>query len=239
MLRKTHLVILLILLSTGAAVADPELVVTETNFNFGRVGQNSIITHGFWLKSVGDETVRIKEVFPGCGCTKIPLPDSTLAPGDSLKLEIMLNTQRFFGFITKKPYIEINNTKQNLVHFHIYAEIVPDPATDSPLVLNPPSLDVSQFTVKPRRRAGFEIINKTPQTFKVTAIDTTAPGFTVYLPSEIGPNATASGKILVNEDAITDSFQKSFTFEATSTEQRLRYTIPVMRIYRPKDIGGK
>ena len=239
MLRKSHVITILILLFATAAVAAPELIVTETEFNYGRVPQQSVITHGFWLKSVGDETVRIKEVFPGCGCTKIPLTDSTLAPGDSLKLEIILNTQRFFGFVTKKPYIEINNEQQNLVHFHIYAEVITNPAIDSPLVLTPSQLDVSQFTVKPRRRATFDITNKTSQTFKVVAIDTTAPGFTVELPAEVGPNATAQGKILVNEDAITDSFQKSFTFEATSSEQRVRYTIPVLRIYRPKDIGGE
>lgn len=237
--RKTHLVILLVLLGVVVAQAEPKLIVTETEFNYGKVAQQSELSHGFWLKSVGDDTVRILEVFPGCGCTQIPLPDSTLAPGDSLELEIILNTERFFGFVTKKPYIEINRPEDKLVHFHIYAQVLPHPETDSPLVLEPSQLDVSQFSVKPRRRSTFTITNKTDETFDLALIDVSTPMFTVDLPDKIGPHETVKAQVIVGKDSIEESFRESFTFEATSSTQRVRHSLAVHRLYRPKDAGGQ
>lgn len=238
MLRKRHLVLLLLLLGVVVAQAEPKLVVTETEFNYGKVAQQSELYHGFWLKSVGDDTVRIVEVFPGCGCTQIPLPDSTLAPGDSLKLQIILNTQRFFGFVTKKPYIEINRSEDKLVHFHIYAQVLPDPATDSPLVLDPPRLDVSQFTVKPRRRSTLSITNKTDETFKLALVDVSTSKLKVELPDKVGPHETVKARVTVDKDSMEESFTRSFTFEATSSKQRVRHSVAVYRLYRPRESGS-
>lgn len=39
--------------------------VPEVSFNFGYVPQGSSISHTFWLRSVGEDTLRITDVRPG------------------------------------------------------------------------------------------------------------------------------------------------------------------------------
>ncbi|MCP4685926.1 MAG: DUF1573 domain-containing protein, partial [bacterium] len=65
----------LVVLATGV-LAGPKLEIKEATFDFGRISQNRILTHDFWLRSVGDDTVRVIRLWPGCGCTQIPLEDS-------------------------------------------------------------------------------------------------------------------------------------------------------------------
>jgi hypothetical protein len=43
----------------------PRLQVSETEFNFGRVAQGASISHVFWLKNVGGDTLHIQDVKPG------------------------------------------------------------------------------------------------------------------------------------------------------------------------------
>lgn len=43
----------------------PRLVLVESEFDFGYVPQNSKISHVFWLKSAGDDSLKILKVVPG------------------------------------------------------------------------------------------------------------------------------------------------------------------------------
>ena len=43
----------------------PRIQVSETKFDFGRVTQGASISHIFWIKNVGADTLRIQDVKPG------------------------------------------------------------------------------------------------------------------------------------------------------------------------------
>ena len=49
-------------LSVSAA---PQMSLREDSFDFGYVPQNSKISHIFWLKSVGTDSLKILKVVPG------------------------------------------------------------------------------------------------------------------------------------------------------------------------------
>jgi hypothetical protein len=51
--------------ATPAQPNQPRLEVPEVAFNFGYVPQGASISHVFWLKSVGADTLRITDVRPG------------------------------------------------------------------------------------------------------------------------------------------------------------------------------
>ena len=51
--------------ATPSAANQPRLEVPEGSFNFGYVPQGSSISHTFWLKNVGGDTLRITDVRPG------------------------------------------------------------------------------------------------------------------------------------------------------------------------------
>ena len=57
--------LIVVLVAAGSLMAAPRLDIEEDSFDFGFVPQNSKITHSFWLKSTGDDTLRIIRVVPG------------------------------------------------------------------------------------------------------------------------------------------------------------------------------
>jgi len=57
--------------TTGAPAAPPvgsklaRIQVSAEEFDFGRVPQGASISHVFWLKNIGEDTLRIADVKPG------------------------------------------------------------------------------------------------------------------------------------------------------------------------------
>ncbi|MBU8932695.1 MAG: DUF1573 domain-containing protein [candidate division Zixibacteria bacterium] len=216
----------------GVAQAGPMIEIPNPVFNWGKVCQKATVSHTFWIKSVGDDTLRILKVVPGCGCTKAPLQDSVLAPGDSTRLDIFLSTKSYRGYLTKRPYLETNISEEK-IYLKIISHLITDPELDLPLFIQPQRVDVSQFTIKPRRKAKFLIENRGDQDYQITPIDWAVDYFDVELPSVVKAGETAEGRIIVHEDKVPSQFELSLTF-AIDDDSESRYTIPVKRVFRIK-----
>ena len=216
--------------AASSLMAGPNLYIRESTFNFGKVPQRATVSHTFWLISDGDDTLRITKVVPGCGCTKAPLMDSVLAPGDSTAISIYFDSKSFRGFVSKKPYFE-TNINDDKVYLQIHTEVLPDPDLMRPVKLKPYILDVSQFSVKPRRRARAWIINESEEDLEIKMLDDQGKSFAVVLPELVKANDSAEIIITVNEDAIETEFNESFTFEIND-EVGSRFSLPVKRMYR-------
>lgn len=231
-MRTAVISLTLVLLISTAVFAEKKVSVSESSFNFGKTVQHVTIIHDFWIKSIGDEPVTITKISPGCGCTKIPLLDSVIAPGDSTSLRIILDTQAFRGRINKHPSF-VTDADTAAFKLKLFAEIVTEPASARPLRLNPVELDVSQFSQKTRRRGKLVIISRSLQDFTITPVDTTNRSFAVRLPAIIPAGDSAEVFVVVHKDAVESDFKESITFEAVSETTRQRYTIPVIRLYKP------
>ncbi len=219
----------------GASVAaGPMIEIPDPVFNFGKVGQRAKISHTFWIKSTGNDTLRITKVVPGCGCTQAPLQDSTLAPGDSTRLDLFFETRSYRGYVTKRPYLETNIDPDEKVYLKIHAHLLPKPEEDSQIVINPNPLDVSQFTELPRRKGKFLIENRSDRDYEITPIDWAEDYFTVDLPKKVKAGETAQGEITVHEERIPEAFEYSLTFQIND-DQETRYTLPIKRLYRVKE----
>jgi hypothetical protein len=46
------------------AMAGPKIVVPETSWDFGFVPKNGTMSHPYWIKNIGDDTLRVN-VKPG------------------------------------------------------------------------------------------------------------------------------------------------------------------------------
>jgi hypothetical protein len=217
-------------LTNHSAVAGSKILIPDASFNFGKVPQQCSVSKTFWIKSVGDDTLRVTKVVPGCGCTQIPLEDSVLAPGDSASFQIIFSTHSYRGFVTKKPYLETNADSQK-VFCEINAEILVDKELFRPVRLNPFKLDVSQFTVEPRRKATAWIINVSDQDLDIEVVDSAGKDFVVEIPAHVKANDSAEVVLTVNEDAVKKEFDQSFTFYV-SDEVHSRFSLPVKRMRR-------
>ncbi len=220
-------------LVAGVILAGPKVKVTDDTIDFGKTPNNSIVTHTFWVKSVGDQPLRILTVDPGCGCTQMPLLDSVLKPGDSTPFDIVLSTKGYIGRITKRPSF-VTNVSSEPVYLKMYAEMIPDSENVGPIRIIPPRVDVSQFTAKPRRKAKFTIENRTGRDVNVAVADSSRKNFTLVIPKTIKAGSSVEGQITVKEKSIPKDFEDSATFEITG-DDRTRLTLRVIRMYRVKD----
>jgi hypothetical protein len=59
------LVLVAVMLAVSPGFAAPRMVIPEMEFDFGKVPQNSEISHVFWIHNRGDDTLKIEKVVPG------------------------------------------------------------------------------------------------------------------------------------------------------------------------------
>jgi rhodanese-related sulfurtransferase len=91
MMRKALLIGCLVLaVWGGVAVASPQITVDQPEYDFGSIGLGYMVKHTFVLQNTGDEVLNIVYVRASCGCTTTDLPASSLAPGESVPLEVLV-----------------------------------------------------------------------------------------------------------------------------------------------------
>ena len=222
-------VIISLCLSLSLSAA-PMMTLSETSFDFGYAPQNSKISHVFWLKSVGDDSLRILNVKPGCGCTKAPLEKSILAPGDSTRLEVIFSTRSYRSRISKSPRIATNDGERP-TRVTISSTVMTRPDSTYPIVISPYKLDLSQFTKKARNEIEFTITNVSDHDLDLSLVDIPEGYFEITMPSSLAAGASAPAALTLLPRGEESSFEKSITIQTNGPEQT-RFTIPVKRTLR-------
>jgi phospholipid N-methyltransferase len=209
---------------TGSALGAPRLAVVENSFDFGAIPSGQIVTHVFWLKSAGEDTLKILETKPGCGCTKAPLEKTALAPGDSTYLEVIFDSKKFSNRVTKSVRITTNESAQpQLVQFT--AQIEDTVSGGLPLAIAPRVLDVSVDGKAVNQT--MTLTNRTDQVLPLRLVEWPREYLTVNLPAALAPRQTVRAAIILTSVAVSGPFNKSFTFE-TGEKNGTRYTVPVV-----------
>lgn len=229
----TSILLVLLLLAVGTAklAAAPRLSIAETSFDFGFSPQNAKLSHVFWLKAEGADSLNILKVVPGCGCTKAPLERSHLAGGDSTRLEIIFSTGKRRGQVSKSPSIQTNAGGPDQ-RVRIVTHIVTRPDSTFPIIITPYKLTLGQFTDKQRKERSFTIENISTDEIPIRLIAHPSDLFAVDLPAEIGPQSAAECSLVLKEAGLTRSFEKSFTIELGDAK-KTRFTIPVKHLAKP------
>ncbi|MBK7141543.1 MAG: DUF1573 domain-containing protein [bacterium] len=230
MLKKIGAVTAIVLMVTSGLTAAPRLVIPEVEFDFGFSPQNSAISHPFWLKSAGDDTLKIVNVVPGCGCTKAPLERDQIAAGDSTRVEIIFSTGSYQGAVSKSPKVVTNEGAPDKF-LRIRTTVVNRPDSTYPLVIKPYKVDLSQFGEKGRSETNFTLINKTTSPLTPFMVATFPDHFDIKLPKTIPAGGSADGVIVVKPEMMEKAWEKSFTIELND-ENHSRFTIPVKRNLR-------
>ena len=225
-----------LLSSPVPAVQQVEIV--NSTINFGRVTQSKIITSSFFVKSTGNEPVKVTMLWSGCGCTEVALTDSIIAPGDSLRIPIRFSTGRMQGPVVKKPEIQTSASKSDLIFISLMAEVMMKPEDGDPVVMLPDVVDVSQFSEKVRRIDKFTLQNKSNEDLRVILADSALRSFEIKVDSVIPAGQTIEGKLRVKDDKIATDFEESVTFMFKGKDEYF-YTLPVYRRYRPSGVDDK
>jgi hypothetical protein len=65
LLISVFLIVVLTVFISSQTMAVPKMLLPETSFDFGFVPQDCKVSHVFWIKSVGDDSLKILSVKPG------------------------------------------------------------------------------------------------------------------------------------------------------------------------------
>jgi archaellum component FlaG (FlaF/FlaG flagellin family) len=100
--------------------------VDENNmFDWGNVSpKQKILNATIYIKNTGDDTLKISDVHPACGCTSAPLEKYNIAPGDSSALYLSFNTRGYTGQVTKAITVYTNDENAPEIYLVIRANII-------------------------------------------------------------------------------------------------------------------
>ena len=118
--------LLLLLGSSSLALAAPQLVPEQLNYNFGEVVQGDQVDYTFRFRNAGDEILQISNVRSSCGCTAALLSSRRIAPGEMGELKATFDSSQFRGAITKTISFDTNDPQQPQLSFGLHGQVKPE-----------------------------------------------------------------------------------------------------------------
>lgn len=230
----TFAMLLLVLIFASALTAAPKLAFQHSYFDFGYAPQEAKLTHTFWIKSVGNEDLKITEVKTGCSCTKAPLTKRVIAPGDSTDLEVTFSTGRYKNRVLKKPTIYSNEGEEGR-SATIIAHLFTNPDSTAPLLIKPFIVNMPIGDGTGKTTAEFSIRNVSDKTVGLNMVDLPEDYFNIDLPDSISAGDQARGYVQLTTKGVKNAFEKSFTFEIND-KNKTRYSLCISRLINSEGI---
>lgn len=219
----------LFLVHSFSLAGTPKIDFSERVWDFGRVPQNVTVTHSFWIKNVGSDTLRDINVKTPCGCTKAPLKKTELAIGDSTELEISYNTGPSVS--RERKYVEVssNDIASGYNRLEITAEVKPRPDTMLSLTYSPYILEFKEDDKGKLKEQEIEFSNIGEEEYKLEISDYPEELFEVKLSNK----SLKSGKKIVLKVKPVKNFpsgtvKKSVTLSLRG-EKEFRITVPLKK----------
>ena len=107
------LVALIVGSSPWGALSAQTLTATEPVLDCGTTGYEVPVTATFQLWNKGQQPIRIMEVHPDCGCTKVQFPKEEIAVGESFKV-LLTYDGRQLGHYYKQAAVVANGMEEPL-----------------------------------------------------------------------------------------------------------------------------
>jgi hypothetical protein len=116
--------------ATPVAQPTPEvLVLSETEYNFGKIPQGKPVSHDFTVKNIGKDSLRLENVQASCGCTTPTWSKEPIAPGASATITVGYNAAAASPF---EKYITIFYSGGKTKQYKIKGEVFATPAEPAP-----------------------------------------------------------------------------------------------------------
>src|SRR5262249_45827632 len=108
----------------GADAGKPKAVAPEPIKEMGTVAKGDKIVHDFVIRNDGTAPLEITEVRPACGCTVASF-DKKIAPGQSGKVHVGIDSATFTGAIAKGVSVFTNDTENPQIELTVRAAVQP------------------------------------------------------------------------------------------------------------------
>ena len=218
------LALLWILISISVS-ARPVLEIPDEKFDFGSVATNSTISHYFWFKSTGTDTIRIEEVKTGCTCALMPLERDWIAPGDSMKVGIFWNLKNQIGKTGRYPYI-LSNAGSEPLRLSLTAAVVTEMDLAIPVSVKPFKLELATTPTAKVDSIEFVLSNRSERDYKCMVVSFPIEQCEIVVPDQIKAKSEAHGYIRLKPEFADTEFKSSLTIAYLGTQPG-RVSIPV------------
>ncbi|HVP36838.1 MAG TPA: DUF1573 domain-containing protein [Terriglobales bacterium] len=210
-------------------VLGPKIFMPEKEWDFGYIPQNTAVSHFFTIKNVGDDTLQIIKVRPGCACTYAPLKKDILPPKDSTSLEVTFNSRSYQGPKSLMVAIFSSDTS-NSPDINFTANI----ENEFPLFQVEP-LQVKFDTLRAGKTSPMKVTisNKSASALNLSVAEKPKDFIDFQISKSIlNPKEKAEISLQVNRKATPGPFLTNLTldFSGGSTGQdtsKTRYTLPI------------
>lgn len=112
------------LFAQGAATGKPKAVAAEPIKDIGFVAKGEKAAYDFAIRNEGDAPLQIQEVRAACGCTVADY-DKVIAPGQTGKIRVSVDTTTFSGAIAKGVTVFMNDPATPQMELTIKAQVEP------------------------------------------------------------------------------------------------------------------
>lgn len=208
------------------------LFLPSTRWDFGYVPEGSSVSHIFKVKNIGEDTLIIVKIRPGCGCTTAPLSKERLAPDETADLEVIFDSEKIRpGGTSKSIQIISNDPTKPFQDLNFTAKVG---ETNSLVKLTPE--EVFFDTVHPERQTEqrLTVKNISPERLSMELID----GPKDFVDLDIKKNSLKPGDkaeiiLSLKKNAPPGKFRTSFTLDFENSKM-LRITVPVSGVIATK-----
>jgi hypothetical protein len=110
--------------SLADSVKGPRISFEETEYNFGKIKQDTIVSHIFKFVNKGDTVLHIRHITTSCGCTVAALKTKDIAPGKEADLDVKFDSSGKIGKLVRSITVLSNDPKEAYKTIHIYADVI-------------------------------------------------------------------------------------------------------------------
>ncbi len=101
----------------------PRILVSEEEWDFGKVTQGEKPTHIFIVKNGGEGDLIIEGVKESCPCIEASISTTLIKPGESAELKVTYDTTDYMGKDEKHVHIYSNDPQESDKKINLYVEI--------------------------------------------------------------------------------------------------------------------
>ena len=101
----------------------PKLVFAQEMYNFGDVKEGDVIGKYIHFRNDGTAPLVLSKVIANCGCIEVRYPDKPVKPGDTGKIEVIFDTNGFYGRQVKFLKIFSNDSSSTEKELMIFATV--------------------------------------------------------------------------------------------------------------------
>jgi uncharacterized cupredoxin-like copper-binding protein len=208
------------------------IFLPDTRWDFGYIPQGGSVSHIFQVKNIGEDTLIIIRVRPGCACTMVPLSKDRLAPDETTDLEVIFDSEKIRkGKTTKGVQITSNDPTKPFQDLQFTARVG---EANSLVKLDPEEVRFDTILDKKRVEQKVSLENISEEKLSVELIDEPSGFVKLDLDKRtLKPGEKTEIVLSLRKDAPEGNFRTCFTLNFQNSKTA-RVTVPVYGVVAAK-----